>query len=326
MSRNDQVIRQLCLLRRLESPRGATLKELADSLPDDAPRHLRTIRRDLEALEGAGFPLVTDRVNGQTRWKVMEGFRQIPALMLSPTELMALAVSRHLLSPLEGTQLQAALTSALTKARAALPPLSLAYARQLEDLFSVGLGPHKTYRQHRETIELLTRALDERRTVQMRYYTASRNRTARREVDPYCLRYVEGALYLIAHDHWRRDVRVFAVERIRSLILTDHPYQMPLGFDPDAYMQHALVVMRGRPVVVELLFSKATAAWARDRVWHPSQQLAPLKDGRMRMTLEVADTPELVGWILRFGGGVRVVRPEELREKVREEARRILRG
>ena len=39
-----------------------------------------------------------------------------------------------------------------------------------------------------------------------------------------------------------------------------------------------------------------------------------------------ADTPELVGWILSFRSGVRVVRPENLGDRVREEARKILRG
>jgi hypothetical protein len=38
---------------------------------------------------------------------------------------------------------------------------------------------------------------------------------------------------------------MFAIERIRSVTLMDHPYQMPLGFDLDAYVQDALTVMRG---------------------------------------------------------------------------------
>lgn len=135
MSRNDQVTRQWLLLRQLEAVRGATLQELADSLPDDYPKHLRTVRRDLAAIEAAGFPLVTEHVNGQTRWRLIEGYRQIPALTFSATELMALAFSRHLLKPLEGTQIQTALDSALNKARAALPPPGLAYLRQLQDLW-----------------------------------------------------------------------------------------------------------------------------------------------------------------------------------------------
>ncbi|MBI1893882.1 MAG: WYL domain-containing protein [Candidatus Rokubacteria bacterium] len=325
MPRNDQVTRQWHLLRQLESSRGATLQELAEGLPDDYPKHPRTVRRDLEALEAAHFPLLTERVNGQTRWKLMEGFRHIPALAFSPTELMALTFSRHLLKPLEGTQIQASLDSALNKAAAALPPQGLVYVREMQDLFSIGLGPHKTYRHHRDTIDRLTRAIAQPRTVQMRYYSASRNATTRREVDPYRLWYAGGALYLIAHDHRRREVLLFAVDRIRSLTVTDHPSQMPLGFDVDDYVQDALVIMRGKRIAVELVFSKATAAWAKDRIWHPSQQTASLKDGRLRMTLQVADTRELVGWILSFGSGVRVIRPERLREKVKEEARRILR-
>ncbi|MFQ5829428.1 MAG: WYL domain-containing protein [Candidatus Methylomirabilia bacterium] len=198
--------------------------------------------------------------------------------------------------------------------------------RQLQDFFSVGLGAHKTYRKHRETIDSLTQAIAKHRTAQMRYYSASRNVTTRREVDPYHLRYAPGALYLIAYCHWRREVRLFAVDRIRSLTLTDHAYQMPLAFDVDAYVQDALVVMRGKPTAVEPLFAKPTAAWVRDRLWHPSQHLTQLKDGRLRMTLQVANTREVVGWILSFGSGVRVLRPERLREQVRKEAGRILRG
>lgn len=326
MSRGAQVTRQWHLLRRLEASRGATLQELADSLPDEFPKHLRTLRRDLAALEAVGFPLLTERVNGQTRWRLIEGYRHVPALTFSATELMALLFSRNLLKPLEGTLIHASLDSALTKAAAALPPPGLAYVRQMQDFFSVRLGPHKTYRQHRATIDLLTRAIAETRTVQMRYYSASRNTTTRREADPYRLWYAAGALYLIAYCHRRRDVRMFAVDRIRSLTITDRPCQMPLGFDVEAYVQDALVVMRGKQIEVELLFDRATAAWAKDRVWHPSQRLTPLRGGRLRMTLRVADTRELVGWILSFGGGVRVARPEALRARVREEARKIASG
>jgi len=96
-------------------------------------------------------------------------------------------------------------------------------------------------------------------------------------------------------------VRLFAVERIRSITLTDHPNQMPLGFNVEDYVQDALMVMRGRRIDVELLFSKTAAAWVKDKLWHPSQETTLLKDGRLRMALKVADTDELTGWILSFG-------------------------
>lgn len=45
MPRNDQVVRQWHLLRKLEGSRGATLQELVDALPDDYGKNPRTIRR-----------------------------------------------------------------------------------------------------------------------------------------------------------------------------------------------------------------------------------------------------------------------------------------
>lgn len=326
MPRNDQVSRQWHLLRTLEASRhGVTLAGLAEGLPRDFSRHPRTIRRDLEALGAAGFPLLTQKVEDRgVVWKLMEGFRRAPALTFSPTELMALTFSRGLLRPLEGTQLQAALDSALAKAAAALPASAHGYLRRLDGLFAIGLGPHTSYRTHRETIDALTEAIAQGRSVQLRYFSASRNSTTRREVDPYRLWYADGSLYLVAHCHLRTSVRLFAVQRIRSCTLTDHAFQLPLHFDLEAYVQDALRVMRGSPVTVELLFDKATSAWAKDRTWHPSQESA-VTGGRLRLTLQVASSQELVGWILSFGGGVTIVRPPELREAVQAAAERILR-
>lgn len=324
MPRNDQVTRQWHILQRLEvSKRGLTLHELLAALPDDFPKHSRTIRRDLAALEAANFPLVTERVEGRVRWRLMDGFRNVPALAFSPTELMALLMSRHLLKPLEGTQVHAALDSALKKASAILPPAGHEYLNDLQGTFSVGLGPHKSYRRHRETIDRLSQAVAKKKTVQIRYESASRGRVTRREVDPYRLWYASGGLYLIGYCHLRQEPRMFAVERIQSATLTDHPYQMPIGFDLEGFVQDALTVMRGPRIEVELLFDKATAAWVKDRIWHPSQKLTRPKGGGLHMALTVANSRELVGWVLSFGSGVRVIRPETLCRTVETEAARI---
>ena len=50
------------------------------------------------------------------------------------------------------------------------------------------------------------------------------------------------------------------------------------------------------------------------------------RDGCLTLSLEVADTPELVGWILSFGAGVRVVQPETLRRQVLAAAKIVDQG
>ena len=194
----------------------------------------------------------------------------------------------------------------------------------MEQMFTVGLGPHKSYREHRQTIDLIYQAIDKRRTVQMRYYSASRDSTGRREVDPYHLWFAGGGLYLIAYCHLRKDVRLFAVERIRTITQTDHPYQLPLGFNVQEYVQDALNVMRGRRIEVELLFSKTRLRLGQRQNLASEPGNQTLEGRPAQMILKVADNDELVGWILSFGGEVRVVGPEAVRQKVREEAKRIL--
>jgi predicted DNA-binding transcriptional regulator YafY len=115
MPRNDQAVRQLIVLKKLESSRqGLTLEQLAEGLDPSTTRHPRTLRRDLDAIESAGWPLLTERVDGRTRWKLLDGVRQTPALRLSPTELMALTLSRRLIAPLQGTAIHTSLQSALS--------------------------------------------------------------------------------------------------------------------------------------------------------------------------------------------------------------------
>lgn len=164
MSRNDQVIRQWLLLKMLEKPGGATIEELAKSLPVDYACHTRTVRRDLQALE-ACFPLYTEYMDGQVRWKLVEGFNRAPALQFSATELMALTFTRDLVRPLEGTPIKESMDSALAKITGALPTAAEEFVQGLQGWFSAGIGPHKTYREHREKIDQLARAIARKRPL-----------------------------------------------------------------------------------------------------------------------------------------------------------------
>src|SRR5690606_23800384 len=128
----------------------------------------------LEALEAAGFPIITERRSGQTSWRLIDGFPNIPALGFSPTELTSLTFTRKRLGPLEGTEIQAALNSALSKVASALPPQGHEYVRALDNIFSIGLGPHKNYQRYKNTIDFITQAIDKSRSVQIRYFSAFR--------------------------------------------------------------------------------------------------------------------------------------------------------
>jgi predicted DNA-binding transcriptional regulator YafY len=68
-SRNRQVLRQWQIIRALERRHGLT----ADDLALENGVSSRTIRRDIDALEAAGFPLIEEQPeDGARRWRVFD--------------------------------------------------------------------------------------------------------------------------------------------------------------------------------------------------------------------------------------------------------------
>src|SRR6476660_6764100 len=115
MPRNAEVIRQWNVLREIERSRtsGVSIDELASQCGVTT----RTIRRDLQALEEAGFPIYDDRTrdDGRTRWIVNgQAFKGLSA-GLTLSELCALYFSRSLVEALAGTPFRAELEAAFDK-------------------------------------------------------------------------------------------------------------------------------------------------------------------------------------------------------------------
>ncbi|HHT9135418.1 MAG TPA: helix-turn-helix transcriptional regulator [Candidatus Avalokitesvara rifleensis] len=321
MPRYDQVIRQWTILKLLEANGRVTLRRIASEL--DGQCHERTLRRDLDVLSLSGFPIHTEREDSKTYWVLDEAYRRFP-IPLTPTELLALQCGGEFLKPLDGTFLAGSFHSLLQKARAGLTPQSREYLGSLQKTFSVGTMPHKSYHQYQDQVEKIKTALEQGFTLQIRYVPLRTSRVTSRRVDPYALWYQNGGLYLIGHDHLRKALRTFAVDRIRSLQVTDTHFQMPLYFSIHDYFKDAFGVFHGKPEEVELIFEKKAARWVKERQWHSSQRITPLKDGKIRMNLRVAGSPELLAWVLGFGAQVRVIKPESLKKAVQNEAWKLL--
>ena len=97
MARGDQLSRQWKIIQALTNARtGRSATELAQTLDC----HSRTIYRDLEALQLAGFPLYTEKHEGRIRWSILDGGRQQMPIPLNLTELMALYFIRNMLNVL----------------------------------------------------------------------------------------------------------------------------------------------------------------------------------------------------------------------------------
>jgi predicted DNA-binding transcriptional regulator YafY len=297
---------------------------------DDAARDLgcavRTIWRDLRVLEDAGFPIYDDAGADGRRsiWRLQEGFQKRLPLKLTLGELVALLMSRELLAP-AGAMLGPSVQSAFERIGSVLSKDSLALIDQMRDTIGVRAFGAKLQAPAAEHLAAVQRALTERRVLNLRYYSMSRDETTTRRVDPYHLTLHGGGFYLVAHCHLRDAVRIFAVERVREIEVLAARFTRPEKFDVDQYLEGVWGIIRGDVVTVKVVFARGLARYIRDRLWHPTQSFREVEGGRLEMTLRVADTLEVRRWILGFGSEAEVLVPASLREALRLEGEALAR-
>jgi predicted DNA-binding transcriptional regulator YafY len=313
--RNAEVIRQWKILKTIEAGRWTSSAKLAT----DYGVTERTIRRDIEALQEAGFPLYDDRVDGKRVWRLVEGYKQRLTQSFTLAELAALYFSRNMLSFLGGAPFAQDLESAFGKIREALPAKSLAFLSRIQDLFSARPDPWKDYSKKQDVISGLIDAILHQRQARIAYFSFNSRRTKAYTLDPYRLVYYRGGLYLYARAHEYDEVRTFAVERIQRMEVLDEGFEVPADFSPAEYARSAFGIAGGKPETVELVFASAMAGYIRERNWHESQALVDEPDGSVRLVMEVAPGFELRAWVKSFLPHVRVVRPLSLREEIAKE-------
>ena len=133
--------------------------------------------------------------------------------------------------------------------------------------------------------------------------------------------FAQGALYLVAYVPEYSALRTFAVDRIKSLSLTEERFE-PAADEEEAFA-HSLGVHQGVPERIEIAFEPRIAPYVRERLWHSSQQIRDESDGRIVVTLNVSNDFALRTWILGFGALARVIAPSALAAEIEAEAGRM---
>jgi predicted DNA-binding transcriptional regulator YafY len=146
-----------------------------------------------------------------------------------------------------------------------------------------------------------------------------------RTVKPFELFFQRHAWYLLAWSRKRSDYRFFRLNRIESAeIITTEPDEQLPPFSREALEDSLGLYISKKPEPVLLKFQPATAPFIEEVQWHPSQSFTRLDDGCLEMSLNVADDHFLRSWILSFGAGVQVLKPDTLAEYVRQQLQEAL--
>jgi predicted DNA-binding transcriptional regulator YafY len=313
MPRNAEVIRQWNILRDLEASRRLTIDDLAKRTGVTT----RTIRRDLEALQSAGFPLYDEVHDGKKYWTLEQrAFRRLDDTGFTLAELSALYFSRTLVECLAATPFQRDVRSAFDKLAAALTPSMRQFLDRLPLVMQAKSEPRAAVgdpSSAKKVAQLLDATLHQRR-VAMKYRSFSSGREKDYVVEPHRLVFAQGGLYVNAFVPEYGEIRTFAVERMLSLSVTEDRFE-PVEIEQDAFA-HSLGVHEGTPERIEIAFEPRIVPYVKERVWHASQQIRDEPDGSIVLTLNVCNDFALRSWILGFGPLARVVAPAHLAAQI----------
>ena len=316
MARGDQLGRQWIIIQRLMTTvGGVSVRNLAATVGC----HRRTVYRDLEALQAAGFSLYTEETESGPRWKILTaGHRKLP-LPLDMTELMALYFSRGMLSSLHGGVFANAVASLFEKIKSILPPETHVYLDRIGSTVAIRESPRKAGDQTANAMDATHRALSTDRCLDLVYRGRTRQRATRRRVSPHKIWYADETFYLVGYCHLRKDVRLFALDRVVDIAVSETPASIPPETDLDMPMHAGMGAFSGVPQPVTIQFSPPAADYIAEKTWHPTQRVTRRKDGRLIFEADVAINAELVGFVLRWGAAAEVIAPPAFRRQVASE-------
>lgn len=298
-------------LRSLRYPNAATIAAHFEVSEKTARRTLEFMREQMRmpiayAAEHRG-------------WHYTEPGYALPMVDLSEGDLVAILLAEKLSRQYRGTAIGHQVGRAFEKVLKALTEVVSVDFRALAEAWSFEAAA--TSELEPETFRRLGEAVQQRREVEMLYYTASSGELKWRRVNPLHLRNYLGDWYLVAHDHLRGRELDFHCGRIRELRVLTAGFEWPPGFDLAAYLNAGFGMIRGRePIEVEIVFDEYQARWMRERgAFHPTETRAELPGGELKLTMQVTALDGVKRFVMQYGRHARVIRPEALRQQIRAE-------
>lgn len=299
-----------------------TLEELAGAVESSK----RTVQRYITYMKDSmQAPVVYDRDRGGYRY-TDEAFN-LPGVFLTEGEILALYAALPLMAHYQGTPLGPAFAKAFEKLVRLLPNRIRVDLQEVPQ--AVGFRGMSSV-EDAGVFDTLLKATSRCRTVEITYYTAARDDTTIRLVDPYILQHVNGAWYLIGHCHLRDRVLSFHCGRVHQACITDRHFHRPPDFRADQYLKGAVGIYQdpdhpGVTQQVVLRFDEFASRFMRTTRWHPSQTLREVDGNRLEVTLELASLIELEHLILGWAEHVEVLEPRELKDSIGRHVRAMAR-
>lgn len=176
------------IIRLLETRRGLTLDELAEECDVDR----RTIHRDLNAVEQAGYSLTAEWSDGKKVYSFLTRSRNLPPITFTLPQLMSLYLLRSLGAHLVGTPFQAEIDELFKSIHSVLPDRHAAHLERIARVSLPLLHGARDYSPSAPFVDDLQKALLQQYRIRLKYAKKGKDEADDYEVDPYTLVFHKG--------------------------------------------------------------------------------------------------------------------------------------
>lgn len=304
----DQKVRQGTQVDRLPN---------CSSLAHEWEVSRKTIQRDIEYMrDELNAPIEYDPLK-HGYYYTEENFK-LPAIRIKQSDLFAICIAEKVLRQYENTPVYDNLVTVFDTLEKSMPDHVSVDPSWLHGRFSFFAEAAPT--MDHDIWQTAFEALRQTRSLQFQYCNPGWRKSYQRTVDPYHAVSFRAEWYLIGYCHYMKSIRSFAVSRMAEAEILDRYFAPPTDFDFEEFSGSHFGIMFGKdefPVAIR--FDIDSAPYAKERQWHPSQEIEELPEGEIVLRFTVNHLFEVKRWVLSWGKGATVLEPPELVDMVTDD-------
>lgn len=309
----NRIDRLAAILVQLQSKRIVKAQEIADRFSIS----LRTVYRDIKALDASGVPIIGEAGTG---YSIMEGYR-LPPVMFTKEEATALLTAEKLVGKLTDLSTQQTYDAAMFKIKAVLRFTEKDHLENMDRHIEVVESPSysKTKTETAYLQKILT-AIADKLVLNIDYFAEHSQETSNRNMEPVGIYLMGRYWYLIGWCHLRKDYRTFKIDNIRYLSVTSisfHTVHPAL----QSFLQKVCKEQELHAVTIRV--EKEVMKWLGEQKYYHgflSQEEAP---GGIELRFLTASLSGFARWYMLFGEMADIIDPPELKQLVRQNIRAL---
>ncbi|PWG81744.1 helix-turn-helix transcriptional regulator [Pararcticibacter amylolyticus] len=272
---------------------------------------LRTVYRDVKALEEAGIPIIGEAGVG---YSIMDGYR-LPPVMFNREEATALLMAEKLVEKLTDASNGSNYKSAMYKIRAVLKSSEKDFLEQIERHIEV-VQTRQQRQQQQPDLNLLQpilKSISEKKRLSINYFAHYKQESTRRSIEAVGVFYLDNYWHLIAFCHLRKDYRDFRLDRIQNLGVTEDKYTQEHPTLKE-YMEREYESRNLQSIVIRV--NQKAALMLNEQKYYNGFVSEVKKDNYVEMSFLTMYTEGFARWYMMFADCAVIVEPDSLKERI----------